>query len=107
MENIYLKIFSNIKKENYFYKIFSTRLREQIIQDALKLFLQHGIRSMTMQKLAAAMGISNKTLYKFFADKEALLSECLAIHYTGMFSGMSDLVNAAPNPVEFIWTMYA
>ena len=82
-------------------------LKEQIIQDALKLFLQHGIRGMTMQKLASSMGMSTKTLYKFFADKEALLEECLTIHYTGMFLGIEELINSEPNPVAFVCTVFA
>ena len=82
-------------------------LKEQIIEKSLKEFLEHGIRSMTMQKLASALGISTKTMYKFFADKEALLEACLTLHYSGMDREVKDIVDAEPNPVDFICTLYA
>jgi len=83
------------------------QLKEQIIEKSLKEFLEHGIRSMTMQKLASAMGMSTKTMYKFFADKEALLEACLNVHYSGMDRKIKAIIEAEPNPVNFIWTLYA
>lgn len=83
------------------------RLKEQIIEKSLKEFLEHGIRSMTMQKLASAMAMSTKTLYKFFADKEALLEACLNVLYAGMDREVKTIVDAEPNPVDFIWGVYA
>jgi AcrR family transcriptional regulator len=83
------------------------QLKEQIIEKSLKEFLEHGIRSMTMQKLASAMGISTKTLYKFFADKETLLEACLMVLYGGMDQEIKGIVDAEPNPVDFICALYA
>ena len=48
-------------------------IKQKIIQGALQQFLTHGIRKMTMQKLVEAMGLSTKTVYKYFTDKEDLL----------------------------------
>jgi len=62
---------------------------------------------MTMQKLAAVLGMSTKTLYKYFADKEALLEACLMLHYAGMDGEIKKIVDARPNPVDFIWAVYA
>ena len=82
-------------------------VKEQIIEKSLKQFLEHGIRSITMQKLAAGLGISTKTLYKFFSDKEALLEACLMVHYAGADLHIKELATAKPNPVELLWTVYA
>jgi AcrR family transcriptional regulator len=82
-------------------------MKQQIVETSLKQFLQHGIRSMTMQKLASAMGVSTKTMYKFFADKEELLEECLKVHYSGMDKEIQDIVNSETNPVTFICGIYA
>ncbi|HZY36615.1 MAG TPA: TetR/AcrR family transcriptional regulator [Mucilaginibacter sp.] len=82
-------------------------MKEQIVEKSLKEFLEHGIRSMTMQKLASAMGISTKTMYKFFADKEALLEACLNVLYSGLDRDVKGIVDAEPNPVDFICTLYA
>ena len=53
------------------------------------------------------MGISTKTLYKFFADKEALLEACLMMHYAGTDREIKSILDAEPNPVDFICTLYA
>jgi AcrR family transcriptional regulator len=56
-------------------------LKDQIIETSLQEFLKHGIRKMTVQKLVEPLGISTKTVYKYFADKEDLLKNCLSVHY--------------------------
>ncbi|MEO0338895.1 MAG: TetR/AcrR family transcriptional regulator, partial [Bacteroidota bacterium] len=53
----------------------------QIIDTALNIFLQKGIKALTMQKLAQELGVSSKTIYKLFGDKANLLRACLNVHY--------------------------
>ncbi|GAA6258338.1 TetR/AcrR family transcriptional regulator [Bacteroides sp. f07] len=52
-------------------------LRERIVVTAMEAFRTKGIRSITMDDIAAALGISKRTLYEVFADKESLLRECI------------------------------
>ena len=52
-------------------------LKEKIIEAAGLLFAEHGIRGITMDDIAASFGISKRTLYEVFADKETLLIECI------------------------------
>ena len=52
-------------------------LKERIITLASELFTRQGIRSVTMDEIAAAFGISKRTLYEVFSDKETLLLECI------------------------------
>lgn len=56
-------------------------INDRILQTALKQFMQHGIRSMSIQKLVAPLNISTKTVYKHFRNKEELLEEVLRLHY--------------------------
>jgi AcrR family transcriptional regulator len=60
-----------------------------------------------MQRLAASMSISTKTMYKFFADKEELLEECLKVHYSGMDDNLLKLVREESNPVASIWKIFS
>jgi AcrR family transcriptional regulator len=46
---------------------------ERIIQKAHELFMRYGIRSVSMDDVATHLGISKKTIYHFFADKDALV----------------------------------
>jgi len=51
-------------------------MKSEIIETSLQQFLTHGIRKMTVKEIIAPLGISTKTVYKYFANKEALLEEC-------------------------------
>ncbi len=52
-------------------------LRERILETARVSFSTHGIKSITMDDIAASLGISKRTLYEVFPDKETLLEECI------------------------------
>jgi AcrR family transcriptional regulator len=47
--------------------------RERILQKATDLFMRYGIRSITMDEIAAQLGVSKKTIYQFFTDKDAMV----------------------------------
>jgi TetR/AcrR family transcriptional regulator, cholesterol catabolism regulator len=48
-------------------------MKETIAGKAAELFSKYGIRSITMDDIAANMGISKKTLYTWFMDKNELV----------------------------------
>lgn len=69
------------------YEIFSGAvMKDEILQTSLKQFLKYGIREMSIQKLVAPLGISTKTVYKYFKNKEKLLEAALKLYYTDQFS---------------------
>jgi AcrR family transcriptional regulator len=47
--------------------------KDRILEKANDLFMQYGIRSITMDEIAAQLGISKKTIYQFFTDKDAMV----------------------------------
>jgi len=47
--------------------------RERIIQEAAELFRMYGIRSVTMDTIAGHLGMSKRTIYEVFSDKDELL----------------------------------
>jgi AcrR family transcriptional regulator len=49
--------------------------REEILAAALKLFGEHGMQAVTTRQIAAAVGISQPSLYAFFPNKQALEAE--------------------------------
>ena len=53
--------------------------KERILAKASKLFLQFGIRSVSMDDIATALGVSKKTIYQFFADKDELVGEVIKV----------------------------
>lgn len=52
--------------------------RQHILASALHLFMRHGVKSVTMDDLAAEMHISKKTIYKWFSQKDELVHDSLA-----------------------------
>jgi TetR/AcrR family transcriptional regulator, cholesterol catabolism regulator len=48
-------------------------IRDRIIEGAAELFKVYGIRSVTMDSLANHLGMSKRTIYEVFADKDELL----------------------------------
>lgn len=48
-----------------------------IIEGASKLFMNYGIRSISMDDICKELSISKKTLYQYFSNKEELVKEVL------------------------------
>jgi AcrR family transcriptional regulator len=51
-----------------------TDTAERIKQQAHDLFMQYGFRSVSMDDIANKLGMSKKTIYQFYADKEELVT---------------------------------
>lgn len=52
-------------------------LRERILHKAMSLFKQQGVKSVRMDDISRALGISKRTLYEVYDNKEQLLLEGL------------------------------
>ncbi|MBX3257924.1 MAG: TetR/AcrR family transcriptional regulator [Chitinophagaceae bacterium] len=52
-------------------------IQERIALKAHDLFLKYGIRSISMDEIASQLGISKKTIYQFYADKDALVGNVI------------------------------
>ena len=63
--------------------------KEHIILVATELFKNYGIKSVTMDTLANQLGISKRTIYEVFSDKDELLMAVL----TNMAYQQKELIN--------------
>ena len=52
--------------------------RNEIIDKSAMIFLRHGIRSVTMDDLARELGVSKKTFYNYFKDKDDLVTRIVS-----------------------------
>ena len=50
-------------------------IKERIQFKTEELFRQYGIRTVTMDDIAGQLGISKKTIYQFYSDKDALVKD--------------------------------
>ncbi|HEY1025594.1 MAG TPA: TetR/AcrR family transcriptional regulator [Sphingobacteriaceae bacterium] len=53
-------------------------MEERILNKASEQFFSFGLRSVTMDELAREMGVSKKTLYRHFADKDQIVERVIA-----------------------------
>lgn len=58
--------------------------KERILVKAEELFIQFGIRSVSMDDIANNLGMSKKTLYQYFADKDELVEAVVDGHISMM-----------------------
>ncbi|GHT64800.1 TetR family transcriptional regulator [Bacteroidia bacterium] len=82
-------------------------LKDRIIENATTLFFQKGIRSITMSDIANEMGISKRTLYEVFRDKEELLEECVNYHMGKADREIKQMTEDSKNVVDALMLIYA
>src|SRR5690554_1377955 len=52
-------------------------IKDRIIEKAGELFFQYGIRNISMDELASSLGMSKRTIYENFKDKEDILKSLI------------------------------
>lgn len=50
---------------------------KQVLESAFKMFMRYGLKSVTMDDIAKALGMSKKTLYVYFKDKNDVILKTL------------------------------
>lgn len=75
-------------------------MKEQIINTAVELFLTLGFKSITMDDIAHKMGISKKTIYKFFSTKEALIEEAVEKVHHDVDISIKEIFQRKHNAIE-------
>jgi TetR/AcrR family transcriptional regulator, cholesterol catabolism regulator len=79
----------------------ATRIKEK----AGELFMRYGIRSITMDEIAGQLGISKKTIYNFYADKDELVMAVIEDEMLEMETDCNGSAEAAANAIEEIFMM--
>jgi TetR/AcrR family transcriptional regulator, biofilm operon repressor len=75
-------------------------MKEKIIKKATDMFLKLGFKSVTMDDIACEMGISKKTIYKYFNNKEKLIEEGTEVIHQKIHALMDDVVSKNFNAIE-------
>jgi AcrR family transcriptional regulator len=77
----------------------------QIMTGALELYLKYGIKSVTMDDVARELGISKKTIYRFFENKAALVDRVVK-NLIGTVGGqMNRISNSHTNAIDELFEM--
>lgn len=73
---------------------------EQTLAVAHELFARRGFAAVTMDEVAAAVGVTKPLLYNYFGNKERLYVACMERAGEALFGMISEAVRGAPNPSE-------
>ena len=75
-------------------------VRDKIVEKAGELYMQYGIRTVTMDDIASQLSISKKTIYQFFKDKGELVNTVAGIHLKIEEQRFIGLTDAGENAVH-------
>lgn len=67
-------------------------MENRITQKAKELFFRYGLKSVTMDDIAAALGISKKTIYQYYDNKNSLVNAVVQ-HQINLSASECDLHN--------------
>lgn len=74
--------------------------KEDIVEQTMQMFVTQGIKSVRMDDIASQLGISKRTLYELFADKEELIYLSLQRYLTKRHEHWAALTSRASNLLE-------
>ncbi|HEV7728407.1 MAG TPA: TetR/AcrR family transcriptional regulator [Modestobacter sp.] len=75
--------------------------REQILRAAAQLFAERGSRSVGVDDVGAAVGVTGPAIYRHFASKDAMLAEMLLrISERLLTGGTAQVTAAGPDPAH-------
>ncbi len=73
---------------------------DYIINKASEIFLNYGIKSLTMSDMASRLGISTKTLYNYVKDKNDLVFQCMESQIIKNECAISEACSSSNNAIE-------
>ncbi len=77
-------------------------LRQRILNTAMSLFKEKGIRAVRMDDIATKMAISKRTLYEIYSNKEDLLYECIKDENETLTRKIAEYANTAENEMAVV-----
>lgn len=75
-------------------------IKEKILVESQKLLWKYGVRTITMDDIARRLGISKKTIYQHFVDKEDIVYQVISHHLGNEMCEVDKLMKVAANPIE-------
>jgi AcrR family transcriptional regulator len=74
-------------------------VRKRILDKSQELFFRYGVKAVTMDDIARELGISKKTIYQHFEDKDAIVLAGVADHFDEERCQSEALQAQAPDPI--------
>lgn len=78
-------------------------MKNKILQTATELFLNQGFKSITMDDIAKEMGMSKKTIYSHYGNKEAIVIASAEHLFENICGGIDHICARKANPIEELY----
>ncbi len=80
-------------------------LKDKIISESIELFMRYGVKSVTMDDIAKHLGISKKTIYLHFKDKEEIIYLTTSMYFENEKRDMEEMEKGNSNAVEHLYNL--
>ena len=81
------------------------KVKEEIVKQAIGLFLHYGFKSVTMDEIAQHMRISKKTIYAHFSNKDSLVEEAALSRFNYILDCFRTISKQAKDPIIEIYQL--
>lgn len=78
---------------------------EKVLKGAEELFFKYGIRSVTMDDIAKHLGMSKKTIYQYYKEKDEIIHKLMMAHIKQDECTFAECSERASNIVEEVFNM--
>ncbi len=78
-------------------------MKNKILEKSTELFLNLGFKSVTMDEIASALGVSKKTIYKYFINKTELVAAVTDFMFNSICTGIDIICELKKDPIEEIF----
>lgn len=75
-------------------------MREYIVSRVAEMYTKYGVKTVRMDDVATALGVSKRTLYEIFGDKETLVRECMVYLFSRWGGAIRSRTENATNVFE-------
>ncbi len=97
------KLFWFLKFPFYICTHFYLKMKNLIVNKARELFLTLGFKSVTMDHIASEMGISKKTIYNCFDNKNELVSVVTNVMFDNISNGIKQIKKDSIDPISELY----
>ena len=73
-------------------------MKQKILEKSKELFLNLGFKSVTMDDIANALGVSKKTIYKYFTNKTSLVDAVTGFMFESICSSIDEICARKTKP---------
>lgn len=75
------------------------KYKEEILKKTFDLVMKYGIKSVSMDDISKSIGISKKTIYLYFENKRALISEMMDDHIQEDEKDITEIIAKSQNAI--------